>query len=299
MFLILRRLIVWYNWTVKLILPLLLLICTPFAGIANGGTEAAEAPLGRQPSVDVLAVEATNTTTLASDGKQLERDFVAEFYKLVATNRHGGPADIATCNLCADIAKKFDKQESLRLVHQLMDVALAQPLVEPWLKKTFYRSVFKDNPKSIEDTREYRNRPMYNRREMHLDRLWDITFAAATWAQSLSDDPYHEFDRIIAFYGKWADEISATERNIASKPPEGLIQWKSSNEEHLHILKLSLKAAIDDVKFRFFREDRLSDADNRLSMEERTEILQRIAELEKLTVIPPRDTTRKLVRWDE
>lgn len=34
MFLILRRLIVWYNWTVKLILPLLLLICAPFAGLA-------------------------------------------------------------------------------------------------------------------------------------------------------------------------------------------------------------------------------------------------------------------------
>ena len=251
-------------------------------GTANGGTETAEAPLGKQPSVDVLAVEATNTTTLAGDGKQLERDFVAEFYKLVATNRHGGPADIATCNL-----------------HQLMDVALAQPLVEPWLKKTFYRSLMSGSAKTIGEDTEYRNRPMYNRREMHLDRLWDITFAAATWAQSLSDDPYHEFDRIFAFYGKWADEISATERNIASKPPEGLIQWKSSNEEHLHILKLSLKAAIDVVKFRFFREDRLSDAANRLSMEERSEILQRLAELENLTVIPPRDTTRKLVRWDE
>ena len=78
-----------------------------------------------------------------------------------------------------------------------------------------------------------------------------------------------------------------------------MIQWKSSNEEHLRILKKSLKAAIDNVKFRFFREDRLSDADNRLSMAERTEILRRLAEVEELTVIPPRDNTRKLVRWDE
>ena len=35
MFLILRAPIVWYNWTVKLILPLLLLICAPFAGVAG------------------------------------------------------------------------------------------------------------------------------------------------------------------------------------------------------------------------------------------------------------------------
>ena len=34
MFLILRRPIVWYNWTVKLILPLLLLVCAPIVGLA-------------------------------------------------------------------------------------------------------------------------------------------------------------------------------------------------------------------------------------------------------------------------
>ena len=34
MFLILRRPIVWYNLCVKLILPLLLLVCAPLAGLA-------------------------------------------------------------------------------------------------------------------------------------------------------------------------------------------------------------------------------------------------------------------------
>ena len=59
-------------------------------GIADGGTETSEAPLMKQSSGNVLAVEATNTMTLASDGNQLERDFVAEFCKLVATNHPGG-----------------------------------------------------------------------------------------------------------------------------------------------------------------------------------------------------------------
>jgi len=216
-------------------------------------------------------------------GRSSGRNYISDFQSLVGTNRFVGYSAVDTaCKVCEDITKMPDKKESLRLLEQLMDLAVNQPLADISFRKIRYGVTI---PKPQAGSAEYGYEPHFDAREQHLCKLWDVTRVAFDYSQPFRSNRYEGWDRICAFYSKWTCEIEETEKRFSSPPPKGMVFWKSQNSGYLHGLKVTLKQAIYSIRDRELLEPS-GRYRNDLSEDQLVDILRRFKEVEAFTVMP-------------
>lgn len=211
------------------------------------------------------------------------RDYISDFQYMVSTNRFVGYSAVDTaCRVCEDITKMPDKEEVLRLLEQLMDLAVKQPLADISFRKIRYGVTI---PKPKVGDAEYGNEPHFDAREQHLCNLWDVTRVAFDYSQPFRSNRYEGWDRLFAFYSKWASEIEETEKKLSAPPPKGMVFWKSQNSGYLHGLKVNLKQAIYSI-----RDRELLEPSGRyrkdLTEDQLADILRRFKEIEQFAAMP-------------
>lgn len=199
--------------------------------------------------------------------KELSRAemFEAEFRRVMYTNysavsiKNSIEACRATCNILDEVAK-LSADESLPLLDKFMDMTLEASL-DP---VTNYPSQYKYS------------RPIHVTRRAWFEKMFFIARETFYASMKLRRDPYEDWDKLFAFFGKFTNEVAM----VRSCPP-------IYNEEKIDYL-LDIKGAFSTY-VHVVRDLDLKHHKTMPTESQKAEIFRRFDELEKYVekLVPP------------
>ena len=197
---------------------------------------------------ETLPLAAPIETPLSRDER-----YRAEFERLaVSANMSVDDSASQVSALTTEIYKLPDKGESLRLLDQFLEVAIAQEVT-----KTNYYS-----------------------RQNWYRKLFYIARCSFGYSQLFRKESFESWDNLFRFFGKFTNEIVNVEKSI----PSDWLKWSKSDWEkgsYLYGFRGDLGQGIRTMRCFHF-----PDLSEGLTEEQKADILRRFDELEAYTVSP-------------
>ena len=179
--------------------------------------------------------------------------YKAEFERLaVSANMTVDDSASQVSALTTEIYKLPDKGESLRLLDQFLEVAIAQEVT-----KTNYYS-----------------------RQNWYSKLFYIARCSFGYSQLLRKESFESWDNLFRFFGKFTNEIVSVEKSI----PSDWRKWSESEWDRGYYLFGFRQFFKQDI--RTMRRAHFPDLSEGLSDAQKADILRRFDELEAYTVSP-------------
>jgi len=191
----------------------------------------------------------------APEEKAMSRDerYKAEFERLaVSANMTVDDSASQVSALTTEIYKLPDKGESLRLLDQFLETAIAQEVT-----KTNYYS-----------------------RQNWYSKLFYIARCSFGYSQLLRKESFESWDNLFRFFGKFTNEIVSVEKSI----PSDWRKWSEPEWDRGYYLFGFRQFFKQDI--RTMRRAHFPDLSEGLSDAQKADILRRFDELEAYTVSP-------------
>lgn len=190
------------------------------------------------------------------EDKKAEKQRYEEIFRshIMATNITISDSYEKTSKICEELSQISDKQESIRLLDQFLEMAIAQ---EVTIKE-------------------------FNRRENWYDKLWFMSFVSFVLVQEKIGYSYEYWDKMFRFFGKYTNEIQKVEQDL---PSTHYSKWKESAIDrgvYLGGIKSDLKTWV-----RVIRDFYYPKLTKDFTEEQKANIMRRFKEVEKYTVTPP------------
>ena len=195
-----------------------------------------------------------SATPIEAGAQSTNDTLTTEFRRLVVSSNMTVVATESAANkLCRKISELPDKKEAVRMYDQLLEMAIDQ----------------------------YVSETNYNFRQNWYCQLWFVAMNSFMFAQGMRDDPFEGWNRLLRFFGKYTNEIEATERTL---PTTDSVRWKISDVKkgvYLHGLKGDFKTWVHVMKDLYFAKQSKG-----LTDEQKADVYRRLDELNKYTITP-------------